>query len=116
MGGVDRRRLRHFVAGLTGEYPAPPTPREAAGRIKEALSADESLQDLEFEVLPAGPGRVELHGWAPNRRARARAQRLAASAAPGTEVTNRFRVRGEDDLPGTEEPATGMEPARRQPA
>lgn len=115
MGQVDRRRLHHFVTGLTGTHPSLPTPREAATRIEEALSADGSLEGLEFEVLPIGPGRVELHGWAPDRRSRARAQRVAAAAAPETDVTNRFRVRGEDDQQWAET-ETAPDPSRRQPA
>jgi hypothetical protein len=113
LGQVDRRRLQHFVTGLTGEHPSAPTPREAAGRIEAALADDPILAAVDFDVVPVRPGRVELHGWVATRRAGARALRLAAEAAPETEVTNRLRVRGEDDLP---EPPAGKPTAARQPA
>jgi len=113
LGKVDRRRVRHFVTGLTGVHPAASTPREAATRIEAALADDPASSEGEFEVVPVRPGRVELHGWVSSRRAGARALRLAAAAAPETDVTNRLRVRGEDDLPEApaEEPAVARQPA-----
>ena len=113
MGQVDRRRLQHFVTGLTGEHSAGPTPREAATRIEAALSDDPDLTGFDFEVRPVRPGRVELHGWVGSRRQGARALRLAAAAAPETDVTNRLLVRGEDDQA---ESAGEESAAARQPA
>jgi osmotically-inducible protein OsmY len=101
VGELDRGRVAHVVAGLTGQQPARATARQAATRIEQALAADPALQGLEFGVLPVRAGHVELHGWAPSRAVGARAVRVAAAAAGDTEVTNRLRVRGEDDVPLT---------------
>ena len=67
-------------------------------------------QDLDFEVVPVRIGLVELHGWVPTRTASARAMRLARASAPGTDVTNRLQVRGEDDRPSE------LDSGERQPA
>ena len=101
VGELDRGRVAHVVAGLTGQQPAPPTARQTAIRIEQALADDPALRDVEFDVLPVRAGHVELHGWAPSRAAGARAVRVAAAAAADIEVTNRLRVRGEDDMPLT---------------
>jgi hypothetical protein len=111
VGGMDRRRLRTIVGEITGQHSVPALPRRAGSRITEALAADAVLREVEFEIVPVRIGSVELHGWVPTRAASARAMRLARAAAPDTDVTNRLKVRGEDDPP--EGPATEEE---RQPA
>lgn len=111
VGGVDRRRLKSLVGEVTGQYPAGSgMPREAGNQITAALAGDESLRDLDFDVVTVRIGQVELHGWVPSRRLSARAMRLAREAAPGTDVVNRLKVRGED------EPPVRDESEERQPA
>ena len=99
VGGVDRRRLRTLREEITGEFPsARPQARAAVSAVEGALEREPSLAGITFTVVPVGRGHVELHGWVPTRAARARAFRVATSAAPAIEVTNRLSVRGEDDL------------------
>jgi osmotically-inducible protein OsmY len=113
VGGVDRRRIRSFVGEVTGQFGAPPaeSPRQATNQIRAALVADPDLGEIEFQIVPVRIGLVELHGWVPSRAARTRALLIARGAAPATEITNRLRVRGEDDHP--QEATTEEE---RQPA
>ena len=99
VGGVDRRRLRTLREEFTGEFPTErPLARAAVAAVEGALERESSLAGIAFTVVPVGRGHVELHGWVPTRAARARAFRVATSAAPTIEVTNRLSVRGEDDL------------------
>ena len=111
-GGVTRERMNQYVSGLRrplADLEAPATPRE---RVRAALEADPDLRRLELEVTPAGRGAVELHGWVPSRTLRARATRLAATAAGATRLIDSLLVRGEDDrpledpLPASEAPQT----------
>ncbi len=89
------------LGGLVGRFRRPDVRPVSGGataeRITTSLAADADLAPLGLSALPAGRGRVELHGWVPSRSAGVRAMRLAASAAPTVEVTSRLRVRGEDD-------------------
>lgn len=104
-GGLTRQRMNHYVSGLrrpADDREAPATPRE---RVRAALDADPDLSRLALEVIPAGRGAVELHGWVPSRTLRARATRLAATAAGATRLIDSLLVRGEDDRP-VEEDAT----------
>ncbi|HEX9895682.1 MAG TPA: BON domain-containing protein [Gemmatimonadales bacterium] len=113
VGGMDRRRIRTLVGEMTGQHRVPfAMPRQDAIRITAALGDDPLLGGIEFEVVTVRIGQVELHGWVPSRAASARAMRLARSAAPDTEVTNRLKVRGEDDHPG----GAGADEEERQPA
>jgi hypothetical protein len=99
VGGVDRRRLRTLREEITGEFPIErPLARAAVSAVEGALAQEPSLGGIDFTVVPVGRGHVELHGWVPSRAARARAFRVAMSAVPAIEVTNRLSVRGEDDL------------------
>jgi hypothetical protein len=115
VGGMDRGRLRQVVRDIAGKPASGPSARASATRIQQALQGAPEFRDLDLEVMPARPGHVELHGWVPSRASGARALRVAASADPGTDVTSRLRVRGEDDRPpaGTGEEPTGEE---RRPA
>jgi hypothetical protein len=112
VGGVDRRRLKTIVGEITGQHPTQAAlPRRAGSRITEALAADAILREVEFEVVPVRIGSVELHGWVPSRAASARAMRLARAAVPDTDVTNRLKVRGEDDPPEGKETEEERQPA-----
>lgn len=103
-GGLTRQRMNQYVSGLrrpATDREAPATPRE---RVRAALDADPDLRRLALEVIPAGRGAVELHGWVPSRTLRARATRLAATAAGATRLIDSLLVRGEDDRPVEEGP------------
>jgi len=65
---------------------------------QSALEADLMLRELQLEVVPVGRNALELHGWVPNRRTRAAAARLVASAVRVERLVNCLLVRGEDDL------------------
>jgi hypothetical protein len=99
LGRVDRQRMRDAVTAWTGRPPAPSTGRSIGRRIEEALAADPGLAGLALTTVPVGPGRLELHGCVPTRAAGARAIRIAAGAAPGTDVVNRLLVPDEDEAP-----------------
>ena len=75
-----------------------PTGTSLADLARAALAGDPALRELGIEALPASAGVVELHGWVPDRRVRARAGRVVAATAAITEVVNCLLVRGEDDL------------------
>jgi hypothetical protein len=94
-GGRRRRRLR---AAET----------ERVARI--ALEQDQELRELKLEPIVVGPGVVELHGWVPERRLRARAARVVAAAEGIDSLVNCLLVHGEDDTTGplldvTDQPA-----------
>lgn len=98
-GRGTRDRLAGYVRGLgrpEADAEAPATPRE---RVRAALDADPDLRPLDLDIIPAGRGAVELHGWVPSRTLRARATRLAATAAGTTRLIDSLLVRGEDDRP-----------------
>jgi hypothetical protein len=95
-GGLSRERITGFVSRRRPETAAGPTPRE---RVRTALQADPDLRDLGLHTIPAGRTAIELHGWVPSRRLRARATRLAATAAGTTRLIDCLLVRGEDDRP-----------------
>jgi hypothetical protein len=97
--------MRDAVTALTGRHPVPSTGRSIGRRIEEAFAADPLLAGLSLETVPVGPGRLELHGWVPTRAARARAIRIAAGAAPDTDVVNRLLVPDEDESPAGPRPA-----------
>jgi hypothetical protein len=108
-GEVGGTRFRRFMDDVAGGPGAPVSGRAAADRVLEALRRDPEFAELTLDALPVRGGRVELHGWAPDRRVRARAARAAGAAVPGLEVTNRIRVRGEDDVPMTTAEPEGEE-------
>lgn len=70
---------------------------ETARAARVALEQDLELRNLQLEPIPVGPGVVELHGWVPDRRLRARAARVAAAAEGIESLVNCLLVRGEDD-------------------
>jgi hypothetical protein len=85
----------------TPKRPAGPGKRSVAELVHDAqsaLEADLTLRELQLEVVPVGRNALELHGWVPNRRTRAAAARLVASAVRVERLVNCLLVRGEDDL------------------
>ena len=100
LGPMDRTRTGGTLRSLAGGPADAPPVRSgslALRAVRVALSQDPELAALELAVVAAGHGAVELHGWVPSRRLRARAARLAA-AAPGIDsLLNCLLVRGEDD-------------------
>jgi osmotically-inducible protein OsmY len=102
-GAVLGFLLGEFGAPVRAPRRRPPRPgaRRIAARIRSAqsaLDADLQLHDARLSVVPAGRGRVELHGWVNTRAARSRAGQLAARAVPDQAVINGILVRGEDDV------------------
>jgi hypothetical protein len=95
-GGLSRERIAGYVGRRRPEAVPGPPPRE---RIRAALQADPDLRELGLRTIPAGRTAIELHGWVPSRRLRARATRLAATAAGATRLIDCLLVRGEDDRP-----------------
>lgn len=95
VGNLPGERLRGTVRGLRkGDDQV--TGRRAAERIMEALASDPTHQDL--RVILVRRDQVELHGWVRDRNSGTRALRVATLSAPAIQITNRIRVRGEDDL------------------
>ncbi len=99
--------LGFVLAELAGPVYRVPRPKGVRGEhavshrvrtAQRALDDDLLLHDAHLEVVPAGRGRMELHGWVADRRARARAGRLAAEAVPDRIVINCVLVHGEDDV------------------
>jgi hypothetical protein len=76
----------------------PPSGTSLADLARAALAEDPALRELGIEALPASAGVVELHGWVPDRRVRARAGRVVAATVAIREVVNCLLVHGEDDL------------------
>jgi hypothetical protein len=96
-GGSSRRR-HHLRAAETGRV------------ARFALEQDQELRGLKLEPIVVGPGVVELHGWVPERRLRARAARIVAAAEGIDSLVNCLLVHGEDDTTGplpdvTDQPA-----------
>jgi hypothetical protein len=75
------------------------------------LDDDVVLRECHLEVLAVGPGRIELHGWVPDRRSRARAGQLVSDAVAADAIINRLQVHGEDDLATPAEIATDEQTA-----
>lgn len=103
VGNLPGERLKGTVRRL-GKEPEPTTGRRAAARIMEVLTEDPAHSDL--RVVLVRRNLVELHGWVDNRSSGSRALKLATLTAPAIEITNRIRVRGEDDLVTTAEHPT----------
>lgn len=98
-GDLNRDRLGRMARRLRTPAPRAGRPGNATRAAEDALGREPDLRELELEALPAGRGGVELRGWVPSRRLRARAARVVAEL-PGVEaVVNRILVRGEDDRP-----------------
>jgi hypothetical protein len=69
------------------------------------LAGDPQLAPLALEPIAVSAGRVELHGWVPNRALRARAWRTARLAPGVDQVINCILVHGEDDAAPDSPPA-----------
>jgi len=103
VGNLPGERVKGTVGNLRRE-PEPVTGRRAAERIMDALAGDPTHSEL--RVIMVRRDLVELHGWVADRRTGSRALRLATLTAPAIGITNRIRVRGEDDLATTAEHPT----------
>jgi len=80
------------------------SPRPVSDLVRRAqlvLDDDVVLHECRLQVLAVGPGRIELHGWVPNRRSRARAAHLLGDAVSADAIINCLQVRGEDDQADT---------------
>ena len=90
------------LSGPTPEFRGGPTgsPREMSGLVRTAqavLDDDVLLHDCRLQVLAAGVGRIEVHGWVPDRRSRARAAHLLGDSVSADAIINCLLVRGEDE-------------------
>ena len=65
---------------------------------QSVLDDDVQLRDCGLKVIAVGRERIELHGWVPDRRSRARAAHLVSDAVSADAIINCLLVRGEDDL------------------
>jgi hypothetical protein len=98
--------------------PVPMRPGASTGPVarlvadaQAVLDDDVVLRDCHLEVLAAGRGRIELHGWVPDRRSRARAGHLVGDAVAAEAIINCLQVHGEDDLATPAEIATDEQTA-----
>src|SRR5829696_6040094 len=103
VGGVSRTRVRGVAQRLRQPTRARLTTSASARAAEAALRAEPRLIGTNIETLAIARGVVELRGWVPSRAIRTLACRTAL-AAPGIDsVINSLLVRGEDDLPRTED-------------
>lgn len=96
---------------LRAGRPAAGTTPSAASLVElalTALDADLPLRAARLDVVPVGRQAIEIHGWVDDRRARSRAGRLVADAVAPASVVNCVLVRGEDDLPWSDD-ATALD-------
>lgn len=101
-GGVSRARVSSYLTARKQPDPAAEEPATPRAKVEAALAADPELRELSLTVIPAGRAAVELRGWVPSRRARARATRVASGAAAPIRLVDSLLVRGEDDRPAAE--------------
>ncbi len=101
-GSLTRERAARLVPGRRSPSPDPDAPGSPRERVAAAIQADPELRTFDLRVVPAGRTAVELHGWVPSRMLRARATRLAATAAGATRLVDALLVRGEDDRPAAD--------------
>lgn len=95
-GPVAERVVRR---GTAAARPGPVSRLVAAAQA--VLDDDVVLRECRLQVLAVGPGRIELHGWVPDRRSRARAAHLIGDAVTADAIINCLQVRGEDDQAAT---------------
>ncbi len=95
-------RLRTLARRFRRPEPPPVRGRDLVRRARAALRAEPALAELPLEVVPVGPGTVELHGWVATRTQRAHAARTVRAATGVDAVINCILVHGEDDLPAAE--------------
>lgn len=103
-GRLTPERVRDSLGDLRRGRGGPVPPASTRERVRAALDADADLRRLDLQVVAAGRGAVELHGWVPSRTLRARATRLAATAAGPVRLIDALLVRGEDDRPAEDDP------------
>ena len=96
LGRVTRGRLADEVRSI--RTPGTTSAVTLAGAVEAALHADPALAPHGLTAVPVTRGTVELCGWVPDRRTRARAVRLAALVDGLDDLINSILVRGEDDF------------------
>lgn len=101
LGRVTRGRLSDEFRALRASDDDSPV--HLAEAISEALAGDPELAALRLRPIAVSRGTVELTGWVPDRRTRARAVRLAGQVPGVDDLINSILVHGEDD---------GFSPAR----
>lgn len=98
LGVPTPARARRVLSGVAAGFERERLSAAETTRVaRRALEADPDLSALRLEPLAVGPGAVELHGWVPDRRLRARAARRVAEAEGIETLVNCLLVRGEDD-------------------
>lgn len=95
LGRVTRARLTDEFRALRA--PDDDSPVHLAEAIRAALAADPDLAALPLRPIAVSRGTVELTGWVPDRRSRARAVRVAAQVPGVDDLINSILVHGEDD-------------------
>ena len=74
------------------------SPHSLVDTAQSVLDDDVLLRECGLKVIAVGRKRIELHGWVPDRRSRARAAHLVSDAVAADAIINCLLVRGEDDL------------------
>jgi hypothetical protein len=97
LGPMTTARVGRTLTGGGGQTGPRLKAAETARVARLALEQDQQLRDFELQPIAVGPGVVELHGWVPDRRLRARAARTVAAAEGIDSLINCLLVRGEDD-------------------
>jgi hypothetical protein len=110
LGPITPARVGDVLTRGAGQRPPRLTAAGTAQAARLALEQDLELHHLGLKAIPVGRGVVELHGWVPDRRLRARAARVAAAADGIESLVNCLLVRGEDDV------SAGAPDATDQPA
>ena len=98
-GAGGGRRVARMVRTATRNRRPPEARNLLVARIQAALDTDPLLSEARLDVISVGGKGVTVRGWLDTRGQRARAMRIAVSAAGGEPVVNRLLVRGEDDAP-----------------
>ncbi len=96
LGRVTRSRLSDGMRA--SRTPAGRSPVALAETVHRALMADPALAPHDLRPVAVTRGTVELTGWVPDRRTRARAVRLAAQVPGLDDLINSILVHGEDDF------------------
>jgi BON domain len=96
LGRVTRDRLADEVRAV--RTPAGASAVALAESVRQALQADPTLAPHGLRVVAVTRGTVELTGWVPDRRTRARAVRIASQVPGLADLINSLLVQGEDDV------------------
>lgn len=96
LGRVTRTRLADELRAARA--PAGASGVALAEAVNQALQAEPSLAPHALRAVAVTRGTVELTGWVPDRRTRARVVRLAAEVPGLVDLINSILVHGEDDV------------------